>query len=390
MSIIAERIARGLDAPLFAASAPGDPDRLFILEKNSGRVALLDLGADRLSAQAFYDVPDAEMTNNGERGLLGLAFHPGYALNGRLYLNLTNEVGDTEVWELTRSADPDLADPASRRLVLTVDRDPARSNHNGGWIGFGPDGLLYVATGDGGGPFDPGNNAQDVGDLRGKILRLDVDRSNPQPEIFAYGLRNPWRASFDSETGDLYIADVGQRMREEINFLPAGSGAGTNFGWRVLEGTLPTGLGTPDSGMRAPILEYNHGFGDFEGNVVVGGYVYRGPGGLQGQYFFADAASNHIWTMRVQDGQAFDFRLRDHEIEVRGGGQLDRIVSFGVDGDGRLYAIGIDGEIWRLHMSEEPSAQPQEHDSFLEELGEAIAGLAEAPVRLAESLSDLF
>src|ERR671915_249013 len=310
MVIHVDLIASGLAAPTFATSAPGVPDKLFITEKDSGRVAVLDLGTNEVSAQAFFDVPAAEMSSAGEGGLLGLAFHPAYATNGKAYLALTNEAGDSEIWEITRSgSNPALADPSSARVVMTIER--TTTNHFGGWIGFGPDGLLYIASGDSGGAGDPQNAAQNVNDLRGKLLRIDVNSDafptdagrnyaipagNPfvgvegADEIFAYGLRNPWRASFDRATGDLYIADVGERAREEIDFLAAGTGAGTNFGWRVMEGTLPTGypqLDNPpanDPSLTPPIYEYGHD----EGRTIIGGYVYRGPGGAQGEYFFAD------------------------------------------------------------------------------------------------------
>jgi Glucose / Sorbosone dehydrogenase len=384
MPLQADRIASGLDAPLFAASPPGDPNRLFVLEKDSGRIVILNLATNQVSTQPFFDVPASDLSIEDERGLLGLAFHPDYAANGKLYLNLTNELGDTEIWELTRSGDPNLADPASVRVLLTVDRTAGVTNHNGGWIGFGPDGLLYIASGDSGVANDPQNAAQNIDDLRGKMLRIDVNSdafpadpgrnyaippNNPfvgtagADEVFAYGLRNPWRASFDSESGELYIADVGQNAREEINFLAAGTGAGTNFGWRVLEGTLPTGLpqlGNPppgDPSLRPPVAEYGHGLGDFQGFSVTGGYEYHGPGGGQGLYFFADFVSNHLWTLRMDDGEAFDFHQRDDEITTLGG-NLDQIASFATDGTGRLYAIGLDGEIFRLTPSEDFGAVP--------------------------------
>jgi glucose/arabinose dehydrogenase len=408
MPIRADRIASGFEAPLYATSAPGDPDRLFVVEKNSGRVKILDLDTNRVEAQAFFDVPDAEMTSNGERGLLGLAFHPDYEANGLLYLSLSNEVGDTEIWELTRSADPDLADPLSQRTLLTVERDPARSSHNGGWLGFGPDGMLYITTGDGGGANDPDNNAQDIGDLRGKLLRIDVNgddfpadaarnyaipSGNPfagvagRDEIFAYGLRNPWRASFDSETGALYIADVGQNAREEVNYLAPGSGAGANFGWAAFEGSLPTGR--PQAGdaiLHLPVIEYQHLPG---GNSITGGYVYHGPGADQGLYFFADFRSNNLWTMRVDNGLALDVRLRNDDL-VTSGGTLDLVGSFAVDGRGRLYAIGLDGEIFRLTPQDDVQPPPGGSESFFEHLGGAAGGLLEAPVKLAEGLFDLF
>jgi len=410
--IRADLVASGLDAPLFAASPPGDPNRLFVLEKNSGRIVVLDLATKQLGAQPFFDVPTSELSNDGERGLLGLAFHPDYVANGKLYLNLTNELGDTEIWELTRSGDPNLVDPASMRVLLTIDRTAGVNNHNGGWIGFGPDGFLYIGSGDSGGGNDPENAAQNIGDLRGKLLRIDVNSDafpadpgrnyaipaeNPfANEVFAYGLRNPWRASFDSATGDLYIGDVGQGAREEIDYLPAGTGAGTNFGWRVMEGSAPTGLpqlGNPapgDPSLRLPVAEYGHGFGDFEGFSVTGGYVYRGPGFGQGLYFFADFVSGHVFTLLVEDDRVFDFAQRDHEISVNGG-TLDQIGSFGVDNQGRLYAIGLDGEIHLLTPLDEPPPQRRgDGDTFLDDLGDALEGLVEGLPRLIDNLGDLF
>ena len=379
MPLFANRIASGLNAPLFAASPPGDPNRLFVLEKDTGRVVILDLTTNQVSPQAFFDLPDTRLTNDGERGMLGLAFHPDYVTNGKLYLNFTDQNGNTEIVELTRSANPDLADPSSERAILTVFRDPALNNHNGGWMGFGPDGFLYIGTGDGGSANDPNNNAQNTNDLRGKMLRIDVNGDdfadtarnyaippnnpfvgvNGADEVFAFGLRNPWRASFDGETGDFYIADVGQNSREELDFLAAGTGAGTNFGWRVLEGNLPTGLGTIDPSMRAPLLDYAAGEGNFQGRAIVGGHVYHGPGGGQGLFFFADFVSNHVFTARVEDGDAFDFAQRDHEI-LHNGGRLDQIASFAVDGNDRLYAIGLDGEIFRLDPSADFGPVPGE------------------------------
>jgi len=408
MPIQADRIAAGLAAPLFAASPPGDPNRLFVVEKDSGRIAILDLASNQVAAQPFFQVPSGELTTGGERGLLGLAFHPDYAASGKLYLNLTNEAGDTEIWEVTRSGDPNAADPASVRVLMTVDRTNA--NHNGGWMGFGPDAYLYIASGDSGGSGDPENAAQNINDLRGKMLRIDVDAdafpSDPSrnygipgdnpfvgadgaDEVFAYGLRNPWRASFDSETGALYIADVGQNAREEINYLAPGTGAGVNFGWRFIEGSLELIPPPGNIVLRNPVAEYGHGLGDFEGFSVTGGYVYHGPGGAQGLYFFADFVSNHLFTLRVEDGDAFDFAQRDDEITVSAGA-LDQIASFAVDGSGRLYAIGLDGEIFRLTPADDETSLPPQadgnDDSFVESFADAIEGLAHAPGKILDAL----
>src|SRR5688572_2293039 len=173
MRFIADRVASGLSNPTFAAAPPGDRGRLFITEQNTGRIVILDLTTNVVATQPFFDVPQTDLSIGGERGLLGLAFHPDYAVNGKLYLNLTNENGDTEIWELTRSSDPNVADPSSARTLLTIDRTNA--NHNGGWLGFGPDGYLYIGSGDSGGAYDPENAAQNLDDLRGKILRIDVN-----------------------------------------------------------------------------------------------------------------------------------------------------------------------------------------------------------------------
>ena len=351
MTIQANRVATGLSLPVFAASAPGDPNRLFVLEKDSGQVKILDLANDQVSAQPFFDVPATDLSTIGEQGLLGLAFHPDYADNGKFYLDLINEAGDQEIWQVTQG---------SVDVILTIDR--TATNHMGGWMGFGPDGNLYITTGDSGGANDPENAAQNLNDLRGKILRIDVDGDDfpgatpGAVEIFASGLRNPWRASFDSTTGDFYIADVGQNAREEINYLPAGTGAGTNFGWRVMEGTLATGnpqLTNPPAGdpsFRAPIFEYGQDVAGGASMAITGGYVYHGPGGGQGLYFFADSQTSRMWTLRVDDGEAFDFTRRDDEI-VSDAGTVDQIVSYAVDGNNRLYAIGLDGEIFQLTPS---------------------------------------
>jgi Ca2+-binding RTX toxin-like protein len=362
-TIDATRVASGLSAPLFAASAPGDPDRMFIVEQHTGRVRILDLATGQVNADPFLDLPDASLATGGEQGLLGLAFHPDYAANGRFYVNLTNAAGDTEIREYV-SADANHADAGSMRMVLGFDQPFA--NHNGGWMGFGPDGFLYIASGDGGGGGDPQNNAQNPASLLGKILRIGVDgdafpadaarnytipAGNPfvvgpgADEVWALGLRNPWRASFDTATGDLYIGDVGQGAREELDLIPAGED-GLNFGWRFKEGFQPYS-GTAPGGLTDPLLDYDRTTPLYSGVAVTGGYVYHGPGGAQGLYVFGDFASGNIWTTRVVGGQAQDFLNRNGQITVNGG-DLDQIASFAVDGRGRLYVIGLDGDIHRL------------------------------------------
>ena len=260
-AVSVERVASGLAHPVFLTTPPGDFDRVFIIEQHTGRIRILDLASGIVQPTPFLTVTG--LSGGGERGLLGLAFHPNYANNGFFYVNIT--VPATRILRYSVSiGDPDVADPASQTSILEIEQP--QENHNGGWIGFGPDGYLYIATGDGGASNDSGTghtpaigNAQDLTSLLGKILRLDVDGDdfpydanrnysipalNPfvgiagNDEIWAYGLRNPWRPSFDRLTGDLYIADVGQGACEEINLQLAESSGGENYGWRLREGVI--------------------------------------------------------------------------------------------------------------------------------------------------------
>lgn len=362
--INATRVAAGLSNPLFAASPPGDPDRLFIVEQHTGRIRILDLNTGQLNTDSYLDLPDSSLAGGGEQGLLGLAFHPNYAANGLFYVNLTNTSGDTEIREYRRS-DANHADAGSGRVMLGYDQP--FSNHNGGWMGFGPDGFLYIASGDGGSGGDPQNNAQNLNSLLGKILRIDVNsdsfptdpnRNYAIPagnafagatagadEVWLYGLRNPWRASFDSVTGDLWIGDVGQGAREEVDRIPAGVG-GLNLGWRFKEGLLPF-TGQAPGGLTDPILDYGRTTPLFNGFSITGGYVYRGPGGANGLYVFGDFVTGNLWTVSYANSQAQDFINRNAQLAVSGG-DFDQIASFAVDGTGRLYMIGLDGDIHRL------------------------------------------
>jgi glucose/arabinose dehydrogenase len=364
--IDAVRVASGLSSPLFAASPPGDPDRLFVVEQQAGRVRILDLNSGQVRTDPFLDMPDSSLATGGEQGLLGLAFAPDYAASGRFFVHFTNAAGDIEIREYRR-ADADHADAGSARTVLTIPH-PGATNHNGGWMSFGPDGFLYIATGDGGGAGDPENDAQNPNSLLGKILRIDVNgdafpgdaarnyaipAGNPfagatagADEVWLLGLRNPWRASFDAVTGDLWIGDVGQGAREEIDFIPAGQG-GLNLGWRFMEGNVPY-AGTAPAGLTPPLLEYDRSTPLYSGVAVTGGYVYHGPGGGQGLYWFGDFASGSIWSVAQRNGAAEDFLNRNGQIVLSGGGDLDQIASFAVDGRGRLYVIGLDGDIHRL------------------------------------------
>ncbi len=360
-----ERLASGFESPTYVTAAPGDATRLYVTER-AGDIWILDPTTGQPRPAPFLDLD----TPTGE-GLQGLAFHPDYAANGQFFVH-TSSPTDTRLVRYTRSANPDLADPASA-LTILVDTD-TNGIHQGGWIGFGPDGYLYVPLGDGGPQNDGNDHGQSlVGDLRGTILRIDVDgddfpldgernyaipEANPfvgaqgEDEIWAYGLRNPFRCSFDRLTGDLYIADVGQIAREEIDFQAAASGGGENYGWRLREGTIATptaGIGgPPPPGAVEPIYDYSHGFSPNEGFAVVGGYVYRGPNRrLRGQYFFADFINDRVWSLQ-HDGSGITV-FRDWTDALQPGtGPLDRIVSFGEDGSGELYLVTLDGDVYRF------------------------------------------
>ncbi len=370
------RIASGLDRPVFATAPPGDVSRLFIPEQHTGKIKILDLADGTINAAPFLVIPGLAMGN--EQGLLGLTFDPDYASNGLFYVNFTPASGGTRIMSYQVSGDPDIADAGSATTVLTYPQP--QSNHNGGWLGFGPDGYLYIGSGDGGRGYDSGTghtagtgNSQDITDnLLGKILRIDVGRddfpgdsnrnygippTNPfvgvtgDDEIWAYGLRNPWRASFDRATGDLYIGDVGQSAREEIDFQSADSEGGGNYGWRLREGTIETPHavgGEAPAGAVDPIYDYAHGSGPDEGWSVTGGYVYRGPVvELRGLYIFADYGTNNIWSFRYDGATLTEFTHRRDQF-VPDAGSISGISSFGEDEVGNLYIVDLDGEIFKI------------------------------------------
>lgn len=377
-SLQVRRLVSGLSRPIFATTAPGDPSRLFIVEQRSGstgRIRIYNLNTQSLNPLPFLSVTG--LSTGGEQGLLGLAFHPNYQKNGLFYVNFNSAAagGDTVVREYARMT-ADLADTSTARDVLKIAQP--FTNHNGGWMGFGPlDGYLYIASGDGGSGGDPQNNAQNLtNNLLGKILRIDptgnngpggtygIPASNPfvgqsgDDEIWAYGLRNPWRCSFDVPTGDLFIADVGQGSREEINTQPGIWSGGTNFGWRVREGTL----GSPLAGAVDPIYDYEHGAGPTEGFSVTGGYVYRGPiPVLQGRYFFADFVTNRIWSLNwdgsapaAHDGTNFTDFIDWSDGVQSDVGTVASIASFGEDTLGNLYICDLGGEVFMVEDAELP------------------------------------
>jgi glucose/arabinose dehydrogenase len=320
-------VASGLPGPVTITSAGDHSGRLFVVEQG-GTIQILFNGVKRPAP--FLDI-HTKISCCGERGLLGLAFPVDYGSKGHFYVYYTNPAGNIVIARYTVSANPNLADPNSGVVVLTVDH-PINANHNGGQLAFGPDGYLYAGTGDGGSGGDPPNNAQTMSVLLGKILRIDVEgadcvqnppkaqnycipANNPfvstsgaRPEIWSLGVRNPWRFSFDRLTGDLYIGDVGQDVEEEIDFQPSASPGGQNYGWRILEGNLcynpPAGC-TPPAGYTAPVATYDHGTNDSNGCAVTGGYVYRGPNiyhNMQGIYFYADYCLGKIYGLKNDAG----------------------------------------------------------------------------------------
>jgi glucose/arabinose dehydrogenase len=331
-----EDVATGFESPVHLAAAPGEPGRLYVVEQE-GQIEVLEDG--RRVAEPFLDIGDL-VEAGGEQGLLSVAFHPDYAQNGRFYVDYTDENGDTRVVEYR--AEDGTADPESERVLLSVDQP--YSNHNGGQLAFGPDGLLYVGMGDGGSGGDPENRAQDLGDRLGKLLRLDVDDQEADWEIAAYGLRNPWRFSFDRETGDLYLGDVGQGSWEEVDYLPRSNNELVNFGWDVFEGraTYEDKEPNPEGRLVEPVLVYPL---DGDNCSVIAGFVYRGEAipAVRGRYFYGDYCSGTIWSFRIRDGKVAESRRERFNV--------DGLTSFGEDASGELFLTSHSGTIYRLAAS---------------------------------------
>ncbi len=359
--VAAEPWITGLDHPVRLVAPAGDP-RLFVVERGGRVLAFTSAGA---FIDTFLDIGSLT-AESGEGGLLGLAFAPDYATTGRFYVSYTDLGGDSRLARYRVGTDPDRADPASGTNLLTVNQ-PA-SNHNGGHLEFGPDGMLYFGLGDGGGSGDQQNNAQNDQTLLGKLLRLDVSGPGaytippdnphvnraPLDEIWAKGLRNPWCWSFDRLTGDLYIADVGQYELEEINVQPAAVQGGANYGWRLMEGTA---CYNPESGclrpgLSLPVHEYTHGGTPFRCSIS-GGYVYRGADipQLKGQYFYADYCSAEVWSLTWTAAEGAT-RVRNWTDRLAPGGGFGSIAAFGQDAAGELYVLDYDhGTAYRLVSS---------------------------------------
>ena len=376
------RVAFALASPVFIAAVPDNSGRVFVGEL-AGRIQLLSPSNGSVGLQPFLDLR-GQLATNGERGLLGFATAPDFATTGTFYVFVTDPVGTIEVRRYrTSTANRDVADPATMQVVLR--QLHPRINHNGGWIGFGPDGYLYVAIGDGGGSGDPDNNGQNTETLLGKILRLDVARddftsddtrnygippTNPfavaggAPEIWAYGLRNPFRASFDNGvggTGTLLIGDVGESAVEEVDVMRPADG-GANFGWSIREGTTAF-KGADSPAFTAPAAEYLHGTGDRVGDSVTGGMVYRGPvEALRGQYVFADFVRGNLWSLplvSLLDGRTVpsaEFTVRNLDFAPDAGG-ITNPVSFGTDQSGNLYIADLDGEVFVLEAAPAAAAE---------------------------------
>ncbi len=332
--------ARGFKFPVGLVYAPNDPQhRLFVVEK-VGRVRVVRDG--RPDPAPFLDISD-RVTGWTEQGLLGLAFHPRFVENGRLFVNYTDLKGEICIVEYRVTKDGTRADPASARELVHL-KHPF-INHDGGDLVFGPDGKLYIGEGDGGSHGDPFGNGQNPKSPLGKMLRLDVDAEKPAPEIYQIGLRNPWRYSFDRKTGDFYIADVGQDHWEEVDVVPAGTLAGRNFGWNIVEGLhCFRGSFCEDPKFTAPVVEYSHKVGC----SITGGYVYRGKAlpELDGAYFYADYCTAALRSFRWKAGRVSDHW--DWKTVLDPENKLAQLATFGEDSDGELYLVSLEGVIYKF------------------------------------------
>ncbi len=359
-TVSATPVAGGFRQPTYVTHAGDGSGRLFVVEK-AGTVRVLKEGG--VLPQPFLDIRDRVRSRESERGLLSIAFHPRYVQNGRFFVDYTDQEGATIIAEYRVSDDPNVADANSERVLLRIPQPAA--NHNGGQLQFGPDGYLYIGMGDGGSAGDPWGNAQNKGVLLGKLLRIDVDSGDPygipadnpfvgeqgvRPEIWAYGLRNPWRFSFDRKTGDLYIADVGQNKWEEVDVQPASSKGGENYGWDIMEGfhCFEPPSGCNPTGLTMPVLEYGHD----QGCSITGGYVYRGGRypALEGTYFFSDFCTGHLWGLKRTDTGWVWAKFTSLGINVS---------TFGEDEAGEIYVLDYgSGTLYHLE-GPEPATPPE-------------------------------
>ena len=343
-----EKVGEDFHNPVYVTSPPGD-SRLFVVEQ-AGRIRVMKNG--HTLPVPFLDIASS-VSSGGERGMLSMAFHPEYRTNGWFFVNYTDRNGDTHIERFKVSSNPDVADARSARLILKVDQP--YSNHNGGLVMFGPDGMLYIGMGDGGSGGDPHGNGQNPRALLGKMLRINVSRAEPYtipvgnpfangvsgaPEVWATGMRNPWRFAFDRVAGMLYIADVGQDRTEEVDVVPANR-PGVNYGWNIMEGKrCYRTAGCNREGLEMPAVAYDHGSGVCS---VIGGYVYRGRRIPQivGTYFYSDYCTGWLRSFRYENGSAID--LRSWTME-----DIGNVVSFGEDSAGELYIVAENGKIYRF------------------------------------------
>ena len=353
-SLRLQTVTAALSSPVFLTAPTGDVGRLFIVEQG-GLIRILNSLDGTPRATPFLDIAGLIVTG-GEQGLLGMAFDPNYAGNGRFYIYYTNTAGDIVIARYGVSSNPDIANAGAQAILKTI-AHPTNQNHNGGMLAFGPDGCLYAGIGDGGGSGDPNGNAQNTNSLLGKILRLDPETGtacgtdNPfangtggAPEVWSFGLRNPWRFSFDRSTGVLYIGDVGQDQREEVDAVVGpNAGQGVNFGWNIMEGFAcfnpPSGCNS--NGLTPPILDYSHDAGACS---VTGGYVYRGTlnPAVNGSYFYADYCAGFVRSFQLQGGRPSS---QNTWPLLSPGGQ---ITSFGEDARGELYILTQTGGLSRI------------------------------------------
>jgi glucose/arabinose dehydrogenase len=358
-----ELVAKDFERPVWAGVPKGIKGKLWVMEQD-GKVWIVDDKTGEREPQPFLDVSADVTTKGGEEGLLGLAFSPDFAESGRFYINYTDQEKQTRIVRFT-SGDGKTTDRSTEEVLMKYPSE--FENHNGGWIAFGPDKMLYIGNGDGGAGDDPNNRGQAFDTLLGKILRIDVsptsgyssppdnpfvNKKDAKPEIWAYGVRNPWRCSFDRETGDFWIGDVGQNRWEEINYQPVGKASGANFGWRVREADRENpkkdvGGPMPVSAVD-PVYVYSHGTKDNEGLSVTGGYVYRGPiKALRGRYIFGDYQNPRIWSFKLKNGKASDFKDHTEELKPKTG-RINLISSFAEDDDGNLLILDHTGSIHRI------------------------------------------
>lgn len=361
--LAAVRVAKGFKNPTYLCAAPGDTSRLFVLEKETGQIRIIKDGV--VLPEPFLDIRGKlgkELTL--EQGLWCMAFPPDFGPDNNCFYITHSDKSGAGVLEVYKvGSNPDRAKRRSAKVLLRIEQDT--SIHYSGTIAFGPDGMLYMSRGDAGPFYDPYGHAQDLSLLYGKILRISVDKSKPytippdnpfvgvpgaRPEIWDYGFRNPWRFSFDPVTGDLYIGDVGQHTKEEIDVEPAGSGGGLNYGWPMLEADgCPRGATPCDipPGVTMPVHVYPRA----TGQAVIGGYVYRGAAmpEWQGAYFFADLITSRIWSFRYVNGAATELIEHTDELEPKGKPTINLISSWGLDAEGEMYICDyLDGEIYKI------------------------------------------